>query len=152
LGTLCLATISPLCKIAALQRSRPITHATADTLGMFFLGSIATRLCSFFWKIAKVNPIIKQRLINSNLTKNNELKIKPTKPDLVINFVFRLFWFGLGKKQRLFFSRNFAKNNVARCVLTRVKTSLPFGKLKTPKSFRNDFFSFQLKRKNTIFE
>jgi hypothetical protein len=59
LGTLCLETISPLCKIAALQRSRPITHAPADALGLFFIGSIATRLSSFFWKISHKTTLLK---------------------------------------------------------------------------------------------
>jgi len=40
--------------------------------------SIATRLCSFFWKIAKENPIIKQHWINGNLPKKSSQQFKPT--------------------------------------------------------------------------
>jgi hypothetical protein len=40
--------------------------------------SIATRLCSFFWKIAKEKPTIKQHWINGNLPKKSSQQFKPT--------------------------------------------------------------------------
>jgi hypothetical protein len=38
--------------------------------------SIAVGLCSFFWKIAKENPIKKQHLINGNLPKKSSAQVK----------------------------------------------------------------------------
>jgi hypothetical protein len=113
LGTLRLETISPLCKIAALQRSRPITHATADALGLFFIGSIATRLCSFFGKIShkttllkiltmEWHPSLKGERSEANLPKKRA-EDATDQPNWFLNGVSQLFCFVLGEKQRLFF-------------------------------------------------
>lgn len=45
---------------------------------MHFVCSIATRLCSFFWKIAKQRHCKERRKLNGNLPKKSSQSFKPT--------------------------------------------------------------------------